>query len=196
MEVACLDCTFRDAAGRWIAEFRSTQTVPPCPDCGGRLKHATVSFGQSLPASELQTAWKWAKQATLFLVIGSSLQVTPAAELPRVARQAGATLVIVNQATGGVQAIGPTGFGPIGGLAYDAETRLLYGVTANAAASALLLFSSMMSSRCRVFSDRFRVVFSAGGWNALWHSPAKKVCFYTVVVKSPQPTPALIKFNE
>ena len=97
MEVVCLECEFRDDVGPWLNVYRAARRAPRCPRCQGPLKHATVSFGQRLPATLLQQAWQWAKRARLFVVVGSSLQVSPAAELPRVAREAGAWLVIINR---------------------------------------------------------------------------------------------------
>ena len=61
------------------------------------MKHATVSFGQSLPADVLLEAGRWCREADLMLAMGSSLVVTPAADLPRAARLAGAQLVIINR---------------------------------------------------------------------------------------------------
>ena len=72
-------------------------TPPACAACGGLLKHATVSFGQSLPQEVLTEAIGLSEQADLFLAIGSSLVVEPAASLPRIARQHGARLVILNR---------------------------------------------------------------------------------------------------
>jgi NAD-dependent deacetylase len=95
--IACLDCDWRDPADRLVAEFQQTQSVPTCPTCGGLLKHATVSFGQSLPGDKLRTAAQWATTCDLFLALGSSLVVEPAASLPRMARESGAQLVIVNR---------------------------------------------------------------------------------------------------
>lgn len=95
--VACLDCDFRDAIDKWVERFLDDDAVPDCPDCGGRLKHATVSFGQSLPAAVLQESLEWAQQCRVFLAMGSSLVVEPAASLPRYAAQAGAKLVILNR---------------------------------------------------------------------------------------------------
>lgn len=95
--VACLNCSWRDSADRWVEQFVKEQRVPDCPACGGQLKHATVSFGQSLPEEVLETAVEWAHECDLFLALGSSLVVEPAASLPRLARQAGAKLVIVNR---------------------------------------------------------------------------------------------------
>jgi NAD-dependent deacetylase len=96
-EVACLTCAWRDVADEWVARFVERDQVPDCPHCGGKLKHATVSFGQSLPAAILETAVEWASESNLFLALGSTLVVHPAAGLPRVARDAGAKLVIVNR---------------------------------------------------------------------------------------------------
>lgn len=96
-EVACLDCDWRDDVDRWVAEFLEMDRVPICPTCGGRLKHATVSFGQSLPEEVLDTAARWADEADLFLALGSSLVVEPAASLPRIAAGGGAKLVIINR---------------------------------------------------------------------------------------------------
>jgi NAD-dependent deacetylase len=61
------------------------------------LKHATISFGQQLQPEVLQAATTLAKAADLFIVLGSSLVVEPAASLPVVAKQHGASLVIVNR---------------------------------------------------------------------------------------------------
>jgi len=96
-KVACLDCDWRDAVDRWVDAFLENDQVPDCPECGGRLKHATVSFGQSLPAEVLDMSTEWATQADLFLALGSSLVVEPAASLPRIAANHGAKLVIINR---------------------------------------------------------------------------------------------------
>lgn len=103
--IACLDCDWREPADRLVAEFQQTQSVPPCPTCGGLLKHATVSFGQSLPGDTLRTAAQWATSCDLFLALGSSLVVEPAASLPRMARESGARLVIINRAQTPLDAI-------------------------------------------------------------------------------------------
>lgn len=94
---ACLDCAARFEIEPFVAQFLAADRVPDCPACGGRLKHATISFGQSLPAEVLMEAARWSREADLFLAIGSSLVVTPAADLPRVAKQRGARLVIINR---------------------------------------------------------------------------------------------------
>ncbi len=70
---------------------------PSCPQCGGLVKSATISFGQMLDTAVVDTAMSMTTIADLLLVVGSSLQVYPAAGLPEVAVDAGARLVIVNQ---------------------------------------------------------------------------------------------------
>ncbi len=68
-----------------------------CPICGGQMASSVVDFGQSLPPHVLEDAYRHSERADLFLAVGSSLVVTPAANMPRVALQAGARLVIINQ---------------------------------------------------------------------------------------------------
>jgi NAD-dependent deacetylase len=96
-QVACLDCGDRRDAGEMIELFERTGEVPLCARCGGLTKHATISFGQSLSPEVLRSAMRWAREADLFLAIGSSLVVTPAAELPCLAKESGARLVIINR---------------------------------------------------------------------------------------------------
>jgi mono-ADP-ribosyltransferase sirtuin 6 len=69
----------------------------PCPVCGGQMASSVVNFGQSLPQKDLADAYQQSRRADLFLVAGSSLVVTPAADMPRVALKAGARLAIINQ---------------------------------------------------------------------------------------------------
>lgn len=95
--VACLSCDFRDVTDKYVDTFLETSQVPNCPRCGGLLKHATISFGQQLPDDVLRTASEWCHRADLFLALGSSLVVTPAADLPRIAKGAGARLIIINR---------------------------------------------------------------------------------------------------
>ena len=97
-EIGCLDCQARYDAGPMVEQFLATQDVPTCAQCGSAMmKHATISFGQALAPDVLQTAFAWAKRSRLFLAIGSSLVVEPAASLPRKAKEYGARLVIVNR---------------------------------------------------------------------------------------------------
>src|SRR6266700_893146 len=69
---------------------------PLCPACGGFLKAATILFGQRLPEAELTRAKELAASCDLFLVIGSSLKVMPAALLPRLALSHNVPIIIVN----------------------------------------------------------------------------------------------------
>lgn len=96
-KIACLDCEAEFEVEPLLTAFHESDAVPPCESCGGRLKHATVSFGQSLPQDVLATAAKWSQQADVMLAIGSSLVVTPAADLPRVAKESGGRLVIITR---------------------------------------------------------------------------------------------------
>jgi NAD-dependent deacetylase len=68
-----------------------------CPLCGGKLAPSVVNFGQSLPRKDLADAYQHSQSCDLFIVVGSSLVVTPAADMPRVALQARARLAIINQ---------------------------------------------------------------------------------------------------
>jgi NAD-dependent deacetylase len=70
---------------------------PQCEHCGGFIKPATISFGQAMPESEMIRAYECASQCSLFIMIGSSLQVEPAASIPRVAHSAGAKLIFINR---------------------------------------------------------------------------------------------------
>ena len=95
--VECLDCHRRYDPEPLVARFLETDDVPECAECGGMLKHATVSFGQQLPEDVLTEAAERAGQCDLFFAIGSSLVVEPAAGLPRQARRGDARLVIINR---------------------------------------------------------------------------------------------------
>ena len=94
---ACLDCrTGYELA--WIREAFERQGDPPdCPACGGLIKTATVSFGQPMPEQEMERAQEVALGCDLFVVLGSSLVVYPAAGLPVLAKRHGARLAIVNR---------------------------------------------------------------------------------------------------
>jgi NAD-dependent deacetylase len=94
---ACLGCGAHEDLA-WIRSVFEAQGDPPaCPHCGGILKSATISFGQTVPAEALRRARDLAVACDLFLVIGSSLVVYPAAALPLIAKRNGARLVIVNR---------------------------------------------------------------------------------------------------
>ena len=95
--MACLDCQQRYPAEPYMQRFQDEQRVPPCANCGGRLKHATISFGQPLDEQVLNGAMQLARSADLLLAIGSSLVVHPAASLPAVAKRSSARVVIINR---------------------------------------------------------------------------------------------------
>ena len=93
----CLDCAKRYELS-WVREkFRGSHEVAPDCDCGGYIKTATVSFGQSMPAAAMQRAEDLTKSCDLFLAVGSSLVVWPAAGFPLMAKRNGAALVIINR---------------------------------------------------------------------------------------------------
>jgi len=96
-EVVCVGCGARTPMSDALTRVRDGEADPPCTECGGILKSATVMFGQSLDTGVLSRAAGAAQTADLFLAIGSTLTVEPAASLCAVAVRAGAPLVIVNR---------------------------------------------------------------------------------------------------
>ncbi len=95
-EVACLDCGDRAPMERALERGRAGEEDPECRGCGGILKSATISFGQSLVADDLERVQRAALGWDLLLAVGSSLGVFPIAEVVPLAAQAGARVVIVN----------------------------------------------------------------------------------------------------
>ncbi|MCB2077464.1 MAG: hypothetical protein KDE55_07175 [Novosphingobium sp.] len=93
---ACLTCNARHELEFIREAIRENDTPPDCPHCGGILKTATISFGQPMPQEEMLRARAETLACDLFLALGSSLVVHPAATLPAIAAQNGADLVIVN----------------------------------------------------------------------------------------------------
>lgn len=93
----CLKCRTRVELDVLEREFHETGNVGPCKRCGGILKSATISFGQQMPELPMRRAQEETLACDLFLVLGSSLSVFPAADFPMRAKQNGATLVIVNR---------------------------------------------------------------------------------------------------
>jgi len=93
----CLDCAERYELA-WVREkFEAAgQHAPDCA-CGGAIKTATVSFGQAMPVEAMERAEQLTKACDLFLAIGSSLVVWPAAGFPLMAKRNGARLVIINR---------------------------------------------------------------------------------------------------
>jgi NAD-dependent deacetylase len=96
----CLDCGARYEIEALRVDFEQDRIVPHC-SCGGWVKTATISFGQSMPLDQMRRAERETLLADLFIAIGSSLVVYPAAGFPALAKRNGATLVILNlQETG------------------------------------------------------------------------------------------------
>ncbi len=93
----CLDCGRRHELADLEKVIAETGRSPRCTACGGLVKAAIVSFGQAMPAVEMRRAEQAIETADLFVAIGSSLQVQPAASLPVAAKYQGAKLVIVNR---------------------------------------------------------------------------------------------------
>jgi NAD-dependent deacetylase len=93
---ACVECRMRFELEPIKQAFAADGTLPVC-GCGGPVKTATVSFGQPMPQDEMVRANAVATDCDLFIVVGSSLVVYPAAGFPLVAKNAGARLVILNR---------------------------------------------------------------------------------------------------
>jgi NAD-dependent deacetylase len=93
----CLGCNERYELA-WVRErFEPEERSPDCPGCGGYIKTATISFGQAMPEAPMRQAEELTRACDLFLVIGSSLVVWPAAGFPLMAKRNGAKLVILNR---------------------------------------------------------------------------------------------------
>ena len=92
----CLSCGTRYEISHLHAAFEHEGTVPDCTRCGGLIKTATISFGQAMPEGPMLAARDATLAADLFIVLGSSLVVYPAAGFPEMAARSGASLVIVN----------------------------------------------------------------------------------------------------
>jgi NAD-dependent deacetylase len=95
--VVCVSCGDRSPMAGALARVDAGEEDPPCPRCGGILKSATVMFGQPLDPDVFTRAGRAAAACDVFLAVGSTLTVEPAASLCRVAVAAGAALVIVNR---------------------------------------------------------------------------------------------------
>jgi NAD-dependent deacetylase len=94
---ACLDCGKRYEL-KWVKDsFDQSGRAPECVACDGYIKTATVAFGQSMPPQAMRHAEDLTLSADLYLSIGSSLVVWPAAGFPLMAKRNGATLVIINR---------------------------------------------------------------------------------------------------
>ena len=99
-KVICLKCDREFDPDQVMEKLVGDFEAPKCGSCGGILKAATISFGQAMPEEPMRVAQEWTEQAEIFLVMGSSLQVQPAASFPVVAKRNGALLAIVNREAG------------------------------------------------------------------------------------------------
>ncbi|MDP1805679.1 MAG: Sir2 family NAD-dependent protein deacetylase [Acidimicrobiales bacterium] len=95
-EAMCLDCDDRGPIEPVLDRLRAGEDDPDCRRCGGVLKSATISFGQSLVVEDLARAHRAALECDLLLAVGSTLTVSPACDLVPVAAGVGAAVVIVN----------------------------------------------------------------------------------------------------
>lgn len=103
----CMECDARyskDALGwderKWGKSYRTSPVVPGqpvCPACEGRLISSVVNFGDPMPEAEMELASWHATHCDLFVVLGSSIQVSPASDFPVDALQTGAKLIIINK---------------------------------------------------------------------------------------------------
>ncbi|MEV4920048.1 Sir2 family NAD-dependent protein deacetylase [Streptomyces tirandamycinicus] len=94
--VVCTGCQARSPMADALERVRAGETDPACTSCGGILKSATVMFGQSLDPVVLGEAMGIAKASEVFIAVGSSLQVQPAASLAGIAAEHGARLIVMN----------------------------------------------------------------------------------------------------
>lgn len=93
----CLTCGWRHELAAIRPAFEASGEPPDCVMCGGLVKSATISFGQTMPQAQMQRAHALTMTADLFLAVGSSLVVFPAATFPVIAKRNGARLVIINR---------------------------------------------------------------------------------------------------
>jgi NAD-dependent deacetylase len=120
---ACLSCSARYELEPIRAAFQETGALPQCHFCAGIVKTATISFGQAMPPAPMERARAETLASDLFLAIGSSLVVYPAAGFPAMAKQNGAKLVILNR--------DPTDLDGIADLVLNREIGPTLGEAAN-----------------------------------------------------------------
>lgn len=118
----CLRCGRRYELAPIFKKFEASGEPPVCSQCGGLIKTATISFGQAMPEEAMRRAHEETQQCDLFLAIGSSLVVYPAAGFPILAKRAGARLVIINRE--------PTDLDSLADLVHNAEIGATLGEVA------------------------------------------------------------------
>ncbi len=119
----CLDCGQRYEIDDIRAAFEQDEEPPVCAACEGHVKTATISFGQAMPEAAMQRAHLELMAADLFLSVGSSLVVYPAAGFPEIAKRNGAQLVILNRE--------PTGLDHLADLVLNREIGDTLGAAAD-----------------------------------------------------------------
>jgi NAD-dependent deacetylase len=92
----CIRCYQRTPGEQVLDHLQGSTGVPACQQCGGVLKPDIILMGEQLPFAEVQASYQEARRCDLMLIAGSSLTVEPAASLPELARQSGASLILVN----------------------------------------------------------------------------------------------------
>jgi NAD-dependent deacetylase len=95
--VVCVQCGKLWPPLEIVEWVEAGEEAPECDECGGPLKSNTISFGQQMPMDVMMDAAQLCRNADICLAIGSSLVVEPAASLPRIAKEHGASLVILNR---------------------------------------------------------------------------------------------------
>jgi NAD-dependent deacetylase len=95
--IICLKCNKAFDPDEIMKRLVENFVSPKCDACGGILKAATISFGQAMPPEAMRQAQEWTEEASVFIVMGSSLQVQPAASFPVLAKRNGALLAIINR---------------------------------------------------------------------------------------------------
>jgi NAD-dependent deacetylase len=95
-KVVCMECGMTAPMQKALDRVRAGEEDPPCRDCKGILKSATISFGQNLVPEVIDAAMRVAAEADLFIAIGTTLQVYPVAGAVPLARGAGAKIIIIN----------------------------------------------------------------------------------------------------
>jgi NAD-dependent deacetylase len=95
-QATCMQCFAEFDGVPIMNDFLESGAVPYCPDCGGAIKPNVVLFGEQLPHRALFQAQEAARQADLLLIVGSSLEVAPASDIPMLARRNGTRLIVIN----------------------------------------------------------------------------------------------------
>ena len=97
IEAECLECGAKQDITDFHEAIKNKISLPKCAKCNGIVKVATISFGQPMNKSDMASASKISSECDLMMVMGSSLQVMPAGQLPSLAMQSGSKVVIFNR---------------------------------------------------------------------------------------------------